>query len=219
MENKPTLSVQKAMSELSRSAPTPLLASTAQLALGGMARALSKTSPSRSAQIVDAIVAQLNKAKTSAQIQQLLLTLGNTGSIRALAPLQLYAQSKSLPLRSTAVNSLRFIESPTAERLLLTALTQDTQSEVRLEAAQALSFRPMTDVSFQLQKTALQSDKNPSVRLALLNNLYVARKEASEFRQLVQHLLVHDPSSDVRQAAERIKAQNPQLFGSRKEAV
>ncbi|RYX85902.1 hypothetical protein EON83_03865 [bacterium] len=219
MENNPSPAVQQAMTELSVSSGNRLVASTAQLALGGMARSLIKSSPTRSAQIVDKIVVQLQNAKSPAEIQQLLLTLGNTGSTRALASLQIFSQSKTIPLRATAINSLRFIESPTAENLLLTTLAQDGEADVRLEAARALGFRPMSDVSFQLQRTALDKEKNANVRLAVLNNLYVSRKRLNELKQIVEDLIQHDPSLDVRQAASRIKTQSPEIFGKAKETV
>ncbi len=213
LAKNPSPATQKVLSELSSSSPDPAIASTAQLALGGMAHSLAKSAPARSAQIVDAILGQLAKTKSPAETQQLLLTIGNTGSPRALPALQRYSRSDTLALRATAVNSLRFIATPDAESLLLTALSQDTHPEVRLAAVQALSFRPMTDTAFQSQKAVLQSDQDASVRLALLNNLYTARKDSPDFREIIEQLAIHDPSPDVRRAATNIKNQNPAIFG------
>ncbi|BCM94474.1 hypothetical protein IAD21_06381 [Abditibacteriota bacterium] len=209
MKENPSPSAQKVVGELAKSSRDFKVASTAQLALGAMARSLAKSSPARSVQIVDAILGQLEKAKSPGEIQQLLLMLGNTGSVHALPALQRYSRSESIPLRTTAVNSLRFINSPTAERLLLTTLSQDIHADMRLEAAQALGFRPMTDLAFQSQKAVLQSDQSASVRLTLLNNLYSARKDSPELKGIIGQLAAHDPSADVRRAATNIKNQNP----------
>ena len=205
----PSQGAQDVLSELARSTTDAGIASTAQLALGSLARSLLPSAPARSAQIVDELTRQLRNARSNAQKQQLLLTLGNTGSPRALPSLQDYAANPDVALRATALNSLRFVTGAAAEKSLLRALAADPSAEVRLQAAQALSFRAPSDAAFAAQKTALLNDADKNVRLAVLNALWRADFRSSETRTLVAQIAQTDPSSDVKKAAAQLLAPRP----------
>ena len=205
----PSQGAQDVLSELARSTTDAGIASTAQLALGSLARSLLPVAPARSAQIVDELTSQLANARSSAQKQQLLLTLGNTGSPRALSSLQDYAANPDVALRATALNSLRFVAGAAAEKSLLRALATDTSAEVRLQAAQALSFRAPSEAAFAAQKTALLNDADKNVRLTILNALWRADYRASETRTLVAQIAQTDASPDVKKAAAQLLAPRP----------
>lgn len=205
MTATPSRDSQKLLSELSRS-PDPAIASTAQLALGNVARSLASGDKARSSQIVDDLVEQLAHARDDGERQQILLTLGNTGSTRALNALQRYAKNPNDALRATALNSLRFVDDPRVEGLLTAALKGDSKPEARLQAALALNFRPMTPQNYAAQKTALLQDADKNVRLAVLSNLARADFRQRETQTLIAQLAKTDPSPDVRKAAAQLAA-------------
>ena len=204
----PSQEAQDLLSELARSNSDAGIASTAQLALGNLARSLQSEAPARSEQIVDDLTAQLKAARSDVERQQLLLTLGNTGSARALAALREYSRSSNVALRATAVNSLRFVAGADAEKLLLQALAGDASAEVRFQAAQALNFRPMNDAIFAASQSALLGDADQNVRLALLNSLWSANNRRPEVAALVARVARDDASTDVKKAATELLARS-----------
>ncbi len=205
MTATPSPGTQKLLAEIARSSDVAL-SSTAQLALGNIARSLATSDSARSSQIVDDLVSQLARARDDIARQQILLTLGNTGSTRALDALQLYAKNPNVALRATALNSLRFVDDARVEGLLTSALAGDSQPEARIQAALALNFRPMTPQSYAAQKTALLKDADKKVRLAVLSNLSRADFRQSATQTLMAQLAVTDPSPDVRKAAAQLVA-------------
>lgn len=205
MTATPSPDTQKLLAEIARSSDVAL-SSTAQLALGNIARSLATSDSARSSQIVDELVSQLARARDDIARQQILLTLGNTGSKRALDALQLYAKNKNVALRATALNSLRFVDDVRVEGLLTSALAGDSQPEARIQAALALNFRPMTPQSYAAQKTALLKDADKKVRLTVLSNLARADFRQNATQTLIAQLAKSDPSPDVRRAAAQLIA-------------
>jgi HEAT repeat protein len=186
---------------LAFASPDPRIASTAQLALGTMARNATGSSPERAAEIVDLILAHVDSASFAHDPGQLLLVLGNTGSERALPTITRFTDHAVSEVRAAAATALRFVETARAEALLLRMLSSDQDGAVRAAAAYALSFRALTHDAFQAQKTALLNDTDKDVRLAVLSNLGKALGARPEISSIIERVAREDPAPDVRDAA------------------
>jgi hypothetical protein len=180
------------------------IATTAQLALGAMARRLAEQSPERAAKIVDWAIKNLDSSSSAEVTKQWLLVLGNTGSTTALPGIARFGNDASPELRAIATSALRFIKSSQVDDLLIKILASDSDARVRLEAAVALGFREMNAGSLAAQKQAFLKDKAVNVRLAVLKNLWQTHEAFPEIRQLVKQSAARDASKEVRKAAAEI---------------
>lgn len=133
-----------AIFKLAFNATDARIASTARLAAGTMARSIAVESASRAKPIVERLIAALNVATTVASRRELLLVLGNTGSVIALPAISGFARDGDASLRAAAMIALRWIDGRRAESLLMKALAADTDSTVRMAAARALDERGTT---------------------------------------------------------------------------
>jgi len=208
----PTMLAEKTLRALAANAPDWNVATTAQLALGTMARNLADTSPERAGKIVKWAINEINSSTSEDRTRLFLLVLGNAGSIQALPTITRFVADPSPAVRSTAVLALRWIESSKADLLLTKALSSDPDPAVRLEATFALSFREPTPTTFQAQKRAFLGDEAVMVRLAALENLWNVHKSFPEVRQLVKQCATNDPSKEVRKAATEIMAMYPRDY-------
>jgi hypothetical protein len=208
----PTMLAEKTLHNLAANAPDWDVATTAQLALGTMARNLADTSAERTNKIVDWVVSEINSSTSEDHTRLFLLVLGNAGSIRALPTITRFVADPSPAVRSTAVLALRWIQSSKADLLLTETLSSDPDPAVRLEATFALSFREPTPTTFQVQKRAFLGDQAVMVRLAALENLWNVHKSFPEVRRLVKQSATNDPSEEVRKAAAEIMAMYPKDY-------
>jgi hypothetical protein len=200
----PTTQSEAALRELVAHAAAPEIASTAQLALGAMARSLTESSPDRAARIVDEAAKGLNSSSEEETARRLLLTLGNAMAARSLPTIARFAVHTSPSLRASAMCALRGISAAQADELLIKALASDADAKVRAEAAVALGYREMTAASFAAHKQTLFADQAESVRLAVLNNLWQAHEAFPEAQRLVTEAAEKDPSKTLRQAAREL---------------
>jgi HEAT repeat protein len=207
----PTPQAENIISNLAFKSKDNRIASTAQLALGAMARNLTqnKNTSERANKIVDLFVQKLAQAKSNDDIRQYLLVLGNTGSQRAFGTIVKFTNSNQQDIRAVAFSALRWIPEKEVDILLTKALSHDADDSVRLEATVALGFREMTPANFQAQKQAFISDKAVKVRLALLKNLWEAQKQFPEVRQIVEQAVQQDASQDIRDAAANLMKMYP----------
>ena len=207
-----TQQTEEALWEMAFTSPDPEIAAMAQLALGAQARRLAAVSPERAAKIVDRFTSEIKASSSPEKTKQLLLALGNAGSSRALPEISRFMTDPSTDLRATALRALRFIDSPQAEAMLITALNSDKDSVVRRETATALGYREMTQSSFTAQKRAFLNDSDVSVRLRVLENLWKSHEAFPEIRGVVKKAAAKDSSQDVQKAARNIIAQYPKGY-------
>lgn len=207
--NSPTQEAEDVLRNLAFNSKEERTASTAQLALGAMARNLAQNSPERANKIVEQFVQKLQTAKNDEQTRQYLLVLGNAGSKQALKAITQLTSASNPSVRATAATALRWIQDSQVDTLLTKALSSDSDDAVRLEATVALGFREMNNATFQVQKQAFLSDKAVKVRLAALKNLWEAHEAFPEVRQLVKQAAQNDVSKDVQEAAASIMKMFP----------
>ena len=201
----PTPQAQRTLELLAFQSRNKHIASKAQLALGHVARNLADESPARAAKIVQRLLQVLADPAAADSRWQLLLAIGNSGSLEALPALTRYLDNPAPDLRGAAAWALRWIDSPDVDRLLTAkALLGDKDRAVRLEAVRALQFREKTAGNFEAQKQAMSIEAEPDIRAALLGNLWSFRDARPEARQLVESAAAHDPALSVREAAAKL---------------
>jgi Lipoprotein amino terminal region len=200
----PTPTTVTALNQFAFASADQRVTSTAQLALGAIARNLAEPAPDRANAIVDRFIQNLMTAKSNEAIKQNLLVLGNAGSPRSLDAITKFVTSPTAEIRSIAVVALRWIADPQVDRLLNQAIKQDSDDNVRAETAVALGFRPMTAENLTVQKQVLAADQSVKVRLALLKNLWQVREQFPEVTTIIQQLAQTDPDQDLRTAANSL---------------
>jgi hypothetical protein len=198
---EPTLEAEAVLRDLADESTEPNIAVMARLALGSMARRLGQTAPPRAAAIVAKFSRELASAPTPEAQKPYLLALGNAGSADGLPAVKRFIEDANPDLRGAAVRALRFLESAEAEGLILRALASDPEAEVRTQAAGALDKRELTPAAFEIEKNAFLNDASPLVRLAVMGNLWKARREFPAVKGLIEQAARNDPSKDVREAA------------------
>jgi hypothetical protein len=181
-------------------------ASLAILAYGAMARHLEETDPSRADKMVDRLLAGVKAAPIPGQARTYIAALGNAGSARALPELKRLLSDPKPDVRGTALMAIRNIEASEADQLLFQALASDPESTVREAAARALAFREMTASRFQAQEAAIRKEKEASIRIVLLNNLWHAKSLFPSAKRIVGEAARKDPSPDVRKHAAGLLA-------------
>ncbi|HUP19738.1 MAG TPA: HEAT repeat domain-containing protein, partial [Gemmatimonadota bacterium] len=181
--------------------PDPDLAHAARLALGVLARQVAADSPERAAGIVEDLLAAYGPAPEGEAARRLLLALGNTGSPLAVGPARKHLRDPSPGIRAAAVGALRFVRDPAAESLILGTLAADSAPAVRLEALDALAFRPPTPAVLSARSRAAREDPDPGIRLVAIQSLWSDRAGNPEVEELVRMAADDDPSPEVRRRA------------------
>jgi HEAT repeat protein len=197
----PAQPAEDLLRDLAFNSSNPDIAATAQLSLGNVARKVAQTSPDRAANIVRLFTKAIESSPSTDFTQQMLLAIGNAGSIEALPNIGRLINDPSPTLRATAAGALRWVDSDQADSLLIKALTSDREATVRLEAAIALSFRRIGNSTFNPQKTVFLTEQDVKVRLVVLKNLWAARDDFAEVRGILKRAAGHDRSKEVRKAA------------------
>jgi hypothetical protein len=207
MVESPTVESEQALRDLARSSTDEQIRSTAQLALGMMARSLAADEPERTRRILQDSLQELAAATTPEARRQQLLVLGNIGASETLGVITPYLRDEAAPVRSAAAAALRWLESSAVDELLVNALANDADTTVRLEAAQALGFRPMTSTILAAHKSALAGEASATVRLALLRNVAQAHRTFGEARTILADVAQTDSVAEVREEAGRLFAE------------
>jgi hypothetical protein len=177
------------------------ICATSITGLGTMAYNLEERDPLRADKIVDWIMAQVHPPVPEAKLNLLLMSLGNSGSTRALPTLAKFLEHPSMTIRSTAVAGLRWIRDEKADELLVRVLRSDSKSSVRNNAVFAMGFRKTLQITLEAQKKALIEDSSASVRLSVLINFWKTRQDIPELSMLLRQVAEKDPSVEVKKVA------------------
>lgn len=204
MVETPTEGSEQLLRDLAQNAKDEHIRSTAQLSLGIMARSLSETTPARHRRILDDTIKSLNEARTVEERRQNLLVLGNIGAEETLTLIKGYLSHEATQVRAAAVAALRWLEDSSVDGMLVAALANDREESVRLEASQALTFRPMTADVLGVHKAALAKETSAVVRLALLRNVAQAHRSFNDARGILGDVARTDATTEVRDEAKRL---------------
>jgi hypothetical protein len=207
--SQPTPFAEDTLFELASTSREWNIASTAQLALGIMARNLAATSPQRSARIVSWAVEKLQAATEPGLTEQWLLVLGNAGAAKSVPVITPFLNAPEAQVRRLAVFALRWVDSAEAQALVVKTLLCDEDAEVRVQAATALSYQTLRPVAMEGQIQAFISDDSVQVRLAVLSNLAKVQAEIPDIRALLEGASQQDVSDEVRKAAGSLLVRVP----------
>jgi hypothetical protein len=202
---RPMAEVDGVLAEIARKAGAEETRSTAQLALGVLAKTLARQDPRRAAAIVDWALEEMKKARTEADKRQMLLVLGNTGAAETLGEIQKHLSESDAGVRGAAVAALRWHAG--VDAALCQALTSDVDASVRQEAAQAFEVRTMTEEVVKAHVQAFRKDPATAVRLGALNNLARMVRSKQEVRTLIEEAAKGDKVKEVRERAQAILAE------------
>ena len=204
--NTPTPRTQDVLIDLSRS-PDRNIATTAQLALGAVAQAVASQDPARADSIAQTFQKKLEAAKSegnSDSVKDALAALGNTGSASAFSAVAKFVDNANSDVRTEAVMALRHMKSAEAEGLLLKTLQNDSDVNVRVEAARALGYHELTPQSFAAQREVLLNSTDARVRQVLLAELWRARDAYPEVIELVRLSATGSSDESMRQLAQNL---------------
>ena len=208
----PTPQTEQTLNALAFGTHAKNISVTARLALGNVARNLRETSPERGKKIVDRILQELADPAAADSKWELLLALGNAGSVRALPTLTRMLDDSTPDLRGAAAWAMRWINSPQVDAVLTSkVLMSDPDRVVRLEAVRALRFREKTPANFAAEKKALAAEADADIRIELLRNLWDFRDFHAQIQQLTELAAVDDPAPSVRESAIKFLEQMPTM--------
>ena len=176
--------------------PNEDVAAGASLALGAAARVAGADGGDPFLALVD----KMRGAETLGEQILYLEAIGNSGDPRAFTLLKDALAHPHPAIRAAAVGSLRFIPTAAADALISATLLGDEVSEVRLQAAAALTFRPMPPAMPAIG-TALSADPAPVVRAEVAGLLGRRFDEAPGAGDLLAWAAENDPDAEVREAA------------------
>jgi HEAT repeat protein len=199
VEEKPTQEGVAALRQLTQSGEEDLR-STATLALGNAARNLeTQKDPS-----ADALLRELKDAVVTAPTPEAralrLRALANSAHPLALSTIQEALRDASPVVREAAVEALRLIPDPAADRMLAASMLEDPVPEVRRAAIFASSFRPLPPLMPALER-ALRTDAVDAVRIEVVRLLGSNLLTLPSAGSLLSWAGQNDPNGDVRHTA------------------
>ena len=186
---------------------SPNEAYPALLALGTVGRTLYRVNQPQFRDLAyKTILDRLNKAQDDNEIEICLLALGNLGHPESLPILETFLSHESEILRAIATSSLRFIETPSAERLLMRML-RDSSREVRLQAIEAFSHRRISEASLPELAQYLRKEPQKDLRRALIDALWLHRNQVHGIRPIIAQVATGDPDEEIRLYAQGLLQQ------------
>ena len=181
---------------------------TAMLAIGNATQRLAPLS----ARAADRVVGELSLAYHSAPTDEdralVLRSLGNTGLESALPLLREALEAENHELRANAVMGLRKIPGAGVDEVLINALLHDTQWEVRREAVDAISYRPIGAFLDGLRQ-AMSLEPVVLVRLDIVWLLAKNRTDGPAVDAMLDQVARTDRSLEVRRAAAQVIGLSP----------
>jgi hypothetical protein len=133
------------------------------------------------------IQVRLQAARTETDRLHLLDVVGNSGLDQFLPIIHSWLQEASLPLRLRIAQSLRFMEDPKAETLLL-EMAADQNPELAAMALQSLQQRQPSRDAIPVLLQVLTRSRDDRLRLMILENLYAARHQDAELLKKIQRI-------------------------------
>jgi HEAT repeat protein len=199
MAGEPNRQGVDALRNISRSGD-PMLRDTATLALGNSAFQMGDNDQRGSESLVLELNSGYQSATTAEQQALALRALGNTRSPSVMTTIQQALGSSHPQVRQAAVEALRNVPSPDADRLLSQYLLGDPAVEVRRAVVFSCSFRPLRPLLPALAQ-ALRKDAADGVRNDVINLLGTQRGVVPEAMPLLVWASQNDPNADLRQTA------------------
>jgi hypothetical protein len=182
----------------------PELRDTAELALGGALRQAGSETLSKTSTSAQYLIERLDAASTTPERTLALEALGNTGSDQALPALKLALADSSPPVRASAANALRHLQSPDADAQLAKIASGDADANVRSSALRALIPRALTSGTRAGLISALGQDADVVVRMTAVDVMSKYLDQETGFQQALEQCSEHDPDARVRERATAV---------------
>ena len=138
--------------------------------------------------------------------------LGNTGSPVNLRTSAQHLQDPESEVRMSAVDALRFVADPLAAELIVGAMRQDSDPQVRRMAVHTWLYRDWDDDTVAALDAVIAKDTNASVREEAV---MVLGKEGNDprVREILDRIAENDASTRMREQARRILDQTRDSLG------
>lgn len=141
---KPTPATAADLTAMVVDAPSDELRRTSMLALGSVGGRMGEAHADVAEKIRGTIDRALRDAEARDDTDVALRALGNMGPADGLERVGPYLASGDATIRAVALRSLRFVPGTEPDRALVTSMSADRDDTVRAAAAEALSYRPIT---------------------------------------------------------------------------
>ena len=178
----------------------PELARRALFAFGATAHNLRPTAPARAREVAAELEARLGRAKSLDAKQDLIVAIGNAGDPGSLPTLRAFVAEKASPLRTTAIEALRFIPDPSVDALLGELLGRGHDTSTRFTALAAIRFRDVGPFALQLADV-VRHDPIEHVRRAAIDLLGSHLAHLPTLRPLLEEVAQKDPAPHNRELA------------------
>jgi hypothetical protein len=176
------------------------LAHRALFAFGATAHNLRATAPARAREVAAELEARLGRATTLDAKQDLIVAMGNAGDSGSLPALRAFVTEKASPLRTTAIEALRFIPDPAVDSLLGELLGRGHDTSTRFTALAAIRFRDVGPFAVQLADV-VRHDPIEHVRRAAIDLLGGHLAHLPTLRPLLEEVAQKDPALHNRELA------------------
>jgi HEAT repeat protein len=203
---KPSAELEGALRHLTTSDRSADVRQMAHFALGNAAGRMED--PARSKSIIDSYDRELARAGREDDVVTYLGALGNAATPDAAHVVQRYLHDDRSAVRAEAVDALRRVATPEAERELTSALQKDADAAVRANAAAALSYRKPSADLIHVESAALTDERNVDVARRLLDNLWSARSSNEDAIAAINSVADSHPVDAVREEARKLLAQS-----------
>jgi hypothetical protein len=150
----------------------------------------------------DFLLEKLRAARSEAALLTTLGALTNAGYAEALGPLRSYLTSEREPVRVAAVRAFQSIKDPAVEGLLVSSLTTDKASDVRISAIDAAQVREPSKVLSDGLASAALSDVEPRVRYRAIELMIQWLRRRPELRSTLEAVASKDTEPKVRDRAK-----------------
>jgi hypothetical protein len=150
----------------------------------------------------DLLLEKLRAAPSEAALLTTLGALTNAGYAEALGPLRAYLTSEREPVRAAAVRAFQSIKDPAVEGLLVSSLTTDKASDVRISAIDAAQVREPSKVLSDGLASAALGDAEPRVRYRATELMIQWLRRRPELRSTLEAVASKDTEPKVRDRAK-----------------
>lgn len=183
----------------------PTLGTQAAYGLGTSVRRLRELGDEDGAEkLMGLLLQRLNEASDPLAQVTLLRAIANSGHEAAFPAVQPFLVAKNDQVRASALEAVRLIKLPEAERALISALGGDPVKKVRLAAVQSLAVRARTaNLEAAVTRAAL-NDAAPHVRLAAVELLGQWLEDAPSLRAPLQQVATTDAEEQIRKRAQSL---------------
>ncbi len=155
----------------------------------------------RSTALGRAIVARLLSAKTELRTVEALRAVGNSGFVGALDAVRPRLTDPRVLVRAEAVRSLRLMDAPEIEGILIHRLVDDSVKAVRLATLDAIQSRTPTPALVQALRNSI-STPDPHVRYRLVELMSRWLDRQPELRSSLELVAKNEQEEKIRELAK-----------------